>query len=58
MAGVLRASGSLSYELRRVAVELSFICFALPLVTGTFCKAFSLETVSFQGKLCPFRPRI
>ena len=25
--------------------------------TGTYCKACSLETVSFQGKLCPFRPR-
>ena len=29
--GVLRAGGSLSYELRRVAVEICFKCFALTL---------------------------
>jgi len=31
LVGVLRASGSLSCELRRVAVKLRFKCFALPL---------------------------
>ena len=36
MVGVLRASGSLSYELRRVAIELCFICFALPLFYRDF----------------------
>ena len=30
----------------------------LPLICRDFCKAFSLRTFSFQGKFCPFRPRI
>jgi len=51
---VLRASCSLTYELRRVAVELILECFVLPLIVGVYCKAFSLEMVSFEGKLCPF----
>ena len=40
LVGVLRASGSLSYELRRVAVELCFICFALPLFYRDFLSGF------------------
>ena len=36
LVGVLRASGSLSYELRRVAVELCFKCFELPLFYRDF----------------------
>jgi len=35
-----------------------FICLRFRSFTGTCCKAFSLETVSFQGKLCPCRLRI
>ena len=47
MFGVLRAGGSLSYELRRVAVELLLNVMRFRLFAGDFCKAFSLETVSF-----------
>jgi len=32
--GVFRASGSLSYELRRVVVELILEFFTLPLIAG------------------------
>jgi len=32
LVGVLRASGSLSYELGRVAVELCYKCCVLPLI--------------------------
>jgi len=44
---VLQASCSLSYELRRIAVELIVECFVLPLIVGVYCKTFSLKMVSF-----------
>jgi len=49
---VLRASCSLSYELRRKAVELILKYCTLPLNAGVHCKAFSLEPENgqFLGK--------
>ena len=50
LVGVLRASGSLSYELGRVAVELCFKCFALPLTYRDLLQDFSPENGQFLGE--------
>jgi len=42
-----KASCSLSYELRCVAVELILEFFMLPLIAGVSYKAFSLKIVNF-----------
>jgi len=47
LLGVLRVGGSLSYELRRVAVELLLNVMRFHWFAGDYCKAFTLETISF-----------
>ena len=47
LVGVLRASGSLSCELRRMAVELILNVLRFRQIAGIYRKAYSLETVGF-----------
>ena len=47
----------MSYGIRRVAVKLILEFFMLPLIVGAYYKAFSLEIVSFGGKLGLFCSR-
>jgi len=44
---VLQASCSLSYELRRVAIELILEFFTLSLIAEIYCKAFSMRNGHF-----------
>jgi len=57
MFGVLRASSSLSYELRRVAAEFLLNVLRFRWFAGVYCKTFSLEMVSFLGETLSVSPQ-
>ena len=54
---VLRVSCSLSYELRRVAIELILEFFTLSLIAEIYCKAFSMRNGHFWGETLTILPR-